>query len=625
MAAPHCHLRGPFSTIGAGPWRVEGPTGAREAPEAVRRGPTVRLMEEDARTGHAWPDPSRALPELSAVRLEELLHELLERVGEVTAMQERLRALLDAVVGIASDLELPRMLERIVAAACELAGARYGALGVLGSDSKLAEFITYGISPEQRALMGPLPEGHGVLGLLIDEAVPLRMPDITAHPRSHGYPANHPVMHSLVGVPIRIRDRVFGNLYLAEKQGAREFSQDDEDVLSALAAAAGVAIENAALYDISERRMRWLEAGAEISTLLLGDVQRDEALHAVAARARAISEADVAFIALVDESSGDLVIAVVDGAGMDAARGRRLPAAAAGPLNVSHGVGSLVTEAEAAAQASPEAGEVWSALPPGLGPVLVVPLRSAVDVLGVLALGAQTVHRRTFTAQDVQLAESFAAQAALALARAQAQADRELLAVIGDRDRIARDLHDVVIQRLFATGLGLQTAARLTTRPQVRTRVDAAVDDLDAVIRDIRGAIFELHHRADEADLRSALRSLVDEAQHVLDFAPQLRVQGPLETEVTAELRPHLLAVVREALSNAARHAGAGSVRIDVVVHSSEVRLTVADDGVGVGSSTRRSGLENLRRRAEELGGSFSVRAADPRGTVLEWCVPTDG
>jgi len=570
-----------------------------------------------------WPEPSRALPELSAVRLEELLHELLERVGAVTAMQERLRALLDAVVGIASDLELPRMLERIVAAACHLAGARYGALGVLGPNRMLAQFITYGISAEQRERIGPLPQGHGVLGLLIDSPEAVRMLEIGAHPQSHGFPAHHPVMSSFLGVPIRIRDRVYGNLYLAEKEGAREFSQEDEDVVSALAAAAGVAIDNAALYEVSERRLRWLEAGTEISNLLLGEVQRDEALLRVAARAREVSDSDVAFIVLPDEKAGDLVIAAVDGRMGDHALQQRMPAAESLIGTVLRTGEPVVIPTDVGPTGSPPAPQLWPGLPRDVGRALVVPLRSATGALGALVLVAQRERRAALLPPDVQLAESFAAQAALALARAAAQADRELLAVLGDRDRIARDLHDVVIQRLFATGLGLQTAVRLTSHPQVRSRVESAVDDLDEVIRDIRGAIFELHHRPGEGDLHTSIRSVLDEAQHVLGFAPQLRVRGRLETDVPAGLQPHLLAVVREAVSNAARHAKASAVLVAVLVDGDGVSITVSDDGIGIGTATRRSGLENLRRRAEEMGGSFAVSPRESGGTVLEWHVPT--
>ncbi|MBQ1009937.1 GAF domain-containing protein, partial [Micromonospora sp. M51] len=222
--------------------------------------------------------PSLGLSPLSRVRLDELLQEMLVRVGEVVTSRERLRALLDAVVGIGTNLDLRTTLQRIVQAACELVGARYGALGVVGPDRLLHDFIVHGITPEQHERIGDLPHGRGVLGLLIDDPRPLRMPDITQHPRSYGFPANHPPMHSFLGVPVLIRDQVFGNLYLAEKQGGAQFTEDDEEIVVALAAAAGVAIENARLYAVAHRRQRWLAATAEITTVLLGEVRRTDAL-----------------------------------------------------------------------------------------------------------------------------------------------------------------------------------------------------------------------------------------------------------------------------------------------------------------------------------------------------------
>src|SRR5918912_2736452 len=216
-------------------------------------------------TGSGLPDPpSLGLSPLSRLRLDELLQEMLDRVGEVMTSRERLRSLLDAVVGIGSDLDLRSTLRRIVEAACALVGARYGALGVIGPDRLLSDFITTGIDPETHAKIGDLPHGRGVLGLLITDPHPLRMPDITKHPRSYGFPPHHPPMHSFLGVPVRTREQIFGNLYLAEKQDADEFSEDDEEIVVALAAAAGVAIDNARLYSLAQRRERWLTATAEI-------------------------------------------------------------------------------------------------------------------------------------------------------------------------------------------------------------------------------------------------------------------------------------------------------------------------------------------------------------------------
>ena len=259
--------------------------------------------------------PSLGLSPLSRVRLDELLQEMLDRVGEVVASRERLRALLDAVVGIGSDLDLRSTLQRIVEAACALVGARYGALGVIGPDRRLlSDFITHGIDAATHAAIGDLPHGRGVLGLLITDPHPVRMPDITRHPRSYGFPPNHPPMHSFLGVPVRIRDQVFGNLYLAEKQGADEFSDDDEEIVVALAAAAGVAIDNARLFELAQRRERWLSAAAEITSVLLGTVRRTEALRLIARRAREVADAELVLVLLYDEENTRYTIEVADGA-----------------------------------------------------------------------------------------------------------------------------------------------------------------------------------------------------------------------------------------------------------------------------------------------------------------------
>src|SRR5215470_1406359 len=257
------------------------------------------------------PDtPALGLTPLSRVQLDELLQELLERVGDVVASRERLRSLLDAVVAIGADLDVRSTLERIVTSACQLVGARYGALGVIGDDRRLVEFITHGLSPAEHEAIGSLPTGRGVLGLLIDEPWPVRMPDITKHPSSYGFPPNHPKMHSFLGVPVRIRDRVYGNLYLSEKQGAAEFTDDDEQIVVALAAAAGVAIDKARLYALAQRRHRWLTAATEITDLLVGRVQRSAALELIARRAREVAAADLVLIMLHDEDSGSLTVEV---------------------------------------------------------------------------------------------------------------------------------------------------------------------------------------------------------------------------------------------------------------------------------------------------------------------------
>ncbi len=258
--------------------------------------------------------PSAALTPLSRARLDELLVELLQRVEDVVDTQDRLRGLLDAVVGIAADLSLDSVLERIVRAACQLADAQYGALGVLGAgpDRRLREFVTHGLTDEQRALIGDLPRGHGILGAIIDRPEPLRLADLGESSLSYGFPPNHPPMKSFLGVPIRIRDKVFGNLYLTEKQSGDGFTADDEEIVVALAAAASVVVENARLYEDGERRRRWLEAAADITAVLLGEGSRDDALQAVADRGRAVAGADLAAVMLRHEG-GRLLVEVVSG------------------------------------------------------------------------------------------------------------------------------------------------------------------------------------------------------------------------------------------------------------------------------------------------------------------------
>ncbi|GAB4101721.1 GAF domain-containing sensor histidine kinase [Micromonospora taraxaci] len=540
---------------------------------------------------------------------------MLERVGDVVTSRERLRALLDAVVGIGSNLDLRTTLQRIVGSACDLVGARYGALGILGPDRLLHDFIVHGITPEQHAKIGDLPHGRGVLGLLIDEPRPLRMPDITKHPRSYGFPANHPPMHSFLGVPVRIRDQVFGNLYLAEKQGGAQFTDDDEEIVVALAAAAGVAIENARLYALAHRRERWLAATAEITSVLLGEVRRTDALALVARRAREVAEAELALVLLYDADLAQFTVEVVDGADAQAQAlvGTVLPVA-------DTSFGAAVAEGrhdrvDDLAHAAP-----WPALL-RTGPAVISPLATAETLHGVLVVAHRTDRGGVSSEDDVALLGSFAGQAALAMERARGQEERELLVVLEDRERIARDLHDVVIQRLFATGLQLQSAAPMMGRPEVAKRINTAVDDLDATIRDIRRTIFELRTPMSAA-LRTEIREAIELAAESLGFTPHLEVTGPVDSAVPDAIRPDLTAVLREALSNTVRHAQATRVAVAVRVDAGRVSVTVTDDGVGCDPAAARGGLVNLRERAEGHGGTFTIRPVEPHGAEVSWSVP---
>ncbi|NMO57270.1 GAF domain-containing sensor histidine kinase [Actinoplanes sp. TBRC 11911] len=542
---------------------------------------------------------------------------MLDRVGEVMTSRERLRALLDAVVGIGSDLDLRSTLQRIVESACALAGARYGALGVIGADrTDLIDFITHGIDPATHAKIGDLPHGRGLLGLLITDPHPVRLPDIKKHPKSYGFPPNHPPMHSFLGVPVRTRDQIFGNLYLAEKQGAPEFSDDDEEIVVALAAAAGIAIDNARLFALARRREQWLAATAEITSVLLGTVRRTEALRLIARRAREVSGAGLVMVLLYNADNARHTIEVVDSS--DTA--------------IQSLVGkTIAVDSTAAAEFGKEKYRIVDDLQnsanwPGPVPAtaaLAAPLAVSDMLQGVLIVTA--ADGRPAGDEDATLLSSFAGQAALALERARAQEEREQLVVLEDRERIARDLHDVVIQRLFATGMHLQGAVPHAGKSEAAKRINAAVDDLDATIRDIRRSIFELRAPAGPS-LRAELRETVEAAAPALGFVPVVDTTGPVDTAIPDDIVPELLAVLREALSNVARHAGARTVRVSLRATGDEMLLRVEDDGVGIDPALARGGIANMGERAHDLGGSFEVGPApDGTGTILTWRVPLSG
>jgi signal transduction histidine kinase len=568
-------------------------------------------MQEDAAGPAAEPTP------LAGARLDQLLGEVLTRVTGVLDAQERLRGLLDAVVGINADLSLERALERIVTAACTLADAEYGALGVLGGGPgrRLREFVTQGLTTDQRTAIGDLPAGHGILGLIIDRPEPLRLPVLGQHPSSYGFPPHHPPMQTFLGVPIRIRDQVFGNLYLTEKRGGGTFTVEDEDVVVALAAAAGVVIENARLFEDATLRRRWLEAAAEVSSALLTDTDGSAALTLLATRAREVPGADTAAV-LVPADDHRLQVVAVAGLPEDDLVGTYLETPGTHLGDVDGATAAIVLADVTDDQLAP-----LELLGGPTGSLVLVPLRTSVARYGVLVVGWSPSAEQAYLDTDVRLIEAYADQAALAMQVARAREDRSRLAVFEDRDRIGRDLHDLVIQRLFAIGLTLENASRLAERPEVTTRLSTAVDDIDATIKDIRRTIFELSTPIESRDLRAQLGDALEVVAPALGFLPHLTTVGAVDSAVGDEVRGHLLAVLREALANAARHAQASVVEVVVAV-GDEVVLTVQDDGVGYRSGERRSGVRNMAARAESLGGTFSVGTRAGGGTELVWRVP---
>jgi signal transduction histidine kinase len=560
------------------------------------------------------PEPRPVLPQL---RLDDLLAELQSRLQAVLATRDRVHVLLEAVVAVGGNLDLEIVLRKIIETAVPLVQARYGALGVIGDDGRLTEFIPVGLDEAQIAAIDHWPEGHGLLGTLIRDPRPLRMPDLSAHPESYGFPPGHPAMRSFLGVPIRIRDEVYGNLYLTEKQGGGPFDEEDETLVIALAAAAGVAIDNARLYEEARRQERWLRATADVTRELLSGTEPTQVLTLVTQQALALSGADLVALAVPAGDQKRLVNTHAAGDGADGALGLVLPVAASMSGQVlTSGEAVVLEDFRNDGRVNPIAREHMP-----LGWAILLPLGAPGNVRGVLTVGRDP-GSLPFPPQAIEMVTTFAAQAGIALELAEHRHDSARLAVLQDRERIARDLHDLVIQRLYATGMSLQGALPLITRPDVADRISSAVDALDETIREIRSAIFSLQSPSDpkRAGLRAKILDVVEEMTAPLGFAPSLRLVGPLDEEVPGEVGEHLLSALREALSNAARHAGASSVDVTVDC-GTDLALLVRDNGTGPGRSTRRSGLTNLAERARALGGRLRVGRAEGGGTDLEWRV----
>jgi len=557
-------------------------------------------------------------PLLPHLRLDDLLAELQARLQTVVDTRDRSHALLEAVVAIGGHLELEVVLRQIVEAAVELVSARYGALGVVGEGGRLGEFVPVGLEESQIAAIDHWPEGRGLLGKLITDPRPLRLADIAAHPESSGFPDGHPPMRSFLGVPVRIRDEIYGNLYLTEKQDGADFDEEDEALAQALAAAAGVAIENARLYAEARRQQQWLRANAEVTQRLLSDAKPAEVLELVTQQALEISGADLVVLALPAGNRERLVIEHASGQGAADAIGLALPTKGSAS-GIVMATGKPLTVADFSND--PRVAEVAREHMP-LGPAVLVPLGPAGEVRGVLTAGRHQ-GALPLAPPAVEMVITFAAQAGIGLELAEHRKDSQRLALFEDRDRIARDLHDLVIQRLFATGMSLQGAAALMGGAEAVHRVEQAVDALDETIRDIRSAIFALQSRgqSERPGVRVKILAVVDEMTNALGFAPTLRMAGPIDTQVPDHLASPLLAALREALANVAKHAQAS--RADVAVEAGTgLVLTVRDNGAGLTTTGRRSGLANLADRAAELGGTLRTVTGKDGGTELAWRVP---
>jgi len=556
-------------------------------------------------------DPSIGFPELPRSELERAIDDLVAKAQGVLRTQGRLRNLLSATRAIAEDLDLEVVLRRIAQAAVDLVGARYGALGVIGPDGQLEQFIHVGIDDGTARDIGHLPRGLGVLGALITDPRPVRLEHLAEDPRSAGFPAHHPIMDSFLGVPIRVRGEVFGNLYLTDRSDG-PFTAEDEELLVSLAAAAGVAIDNARLFGDAQRRQRWALAQAEVVSALLDEDGGDPIALISASLIRLT---DAAVVTLVSRTpSGGFATEGAWGDDAEAYVGRVFTAEATPAARViSSGNPELSLGFGHPRSAG---GEELT------GGAMIVPLTQP-DGPGAALIVARAAGRDRFVDLDLDMIADFAAHASVALELRGARAARERVALLEDRGRIARDLHDNVIQRLFGAGLTLNGIDPEAVPASARERIDAVSDLLDRSIAEIRTSVFALRSTQRKGpSARHRLLDVVSEAADAFPTSPRIVFDGQVDDVVTGDLLDDVEAVTREGLSNAIRHAGASAVVVAVTAGAEALTVRITDDGRGPGGRTRASGTANLHARAVARGGASELTPVGGGGSALTWTVP---
>lgn len=565
-------------------------------------------------------EPVHRAADVPKLEIDELIDQFLERAEEIKRARGRVWSLLRSIESVTGDLSLEHVLRRIVESACELVGAQYGALGVIGHDRGLEQFIHVGVDEQTATEIGRLPEGKGLLGALITDPRPIRLRQLGDDERSVGFPPCHPRMESFLGVPVRVRDEVYGNLYLANSANG-EFSADDEELVVALALAAGTAISNARLYREAELRQRWLEASGEVQERLLSTSGEDP-LRTIARRSIEIADADLVTVGLLTPERDAFVIEFAFGQRAEELVARRFPLTGTIGERVISGGEPYVTGI--AGEPQVPASHVASVIE--LGPLISLPLRGNEEPRGLLTV-ARKRGRRAFSETEVAMAAGFASHASVALELADVRAAEQKMIMLEDRDRIARDLHDHVIQELFAIGLSIEgVAGRLQSTPALADRLRKRVDDLDRAIRRIRTSIFELRGNlaVGSEGLRLTILEVVSDVTPALGFPPSVTFAGLLDLQLAESLTQDVIAAVRELLTNVAKHAEATAVSVDVDLVGDELTITVADNGVGVGNPAKASGIANLRTRACNHHGSFVLSAAPAGGTVAIWKVRTN-
>lgn len=528
--------------------------------------------------------------------------------------------LLDAILALESEHSPGIVLQRVVEFAAELTSAQYGALGILGPGGQIQEFLTTGISQAERDAIGPLPKGLGLLGALIDDPRPLRLDSISRDPRSVGFPPNHPPMDSFLGAPVVAAGEVLGNLYLTNKQGADEFTPTDEEVLQALAKQAGAAVENARLIASAQNRQMLLEELREISVAALRESSSEEVLEKLAESTYRLIECDGVSVTVPGEDPATLVIAATKGDSAPELKGRILP--------MDHLLsGHLITSGKSAfiEDLDGDAGgfkPLVQAL--GAGCAIVAPLSARGQVFGTLVAwnlkGSPPLHPT-----DLNVLENLGSQGALGLQYSRSQERLRTLAVLEDRERIARELHDGVIQALFAVGMSLEATYALINEPRAKERVASAVNELDHVIRELRNYIFGLRTELGGASVSEALSKLASEFEDNTGVVTVTDID-PGAVRFLAGRAEQVVQLAREALSNVRRHAQASTCRVSLFPRDREVILEVDDDGRGfdLSKATSGLGLRNMEQRAARIGGDVEINTEPGQGTLVRIRLPSE-
>ncbi|WP_197499053.1 MULTISPECIES: GAF domain-containing sensor histidine kinase [unclassified Mycobacterium] len=543
-----------------------------------------------------------------------------EQLDELLAARDQMEQLLRVIVEIGAGLDLDATLHRIIGAARKLTSAPYGALAIRDPEGNLVRFVHEGMDADTVSRIGHLPFGKGLLSLSLLDTPALRMTDLTAHPAAVGFPEHHPPMRAFLAVPITIRGNVFGNLYLTHVDPVRVFSESDEVAARALAFAAAVAIDNAQVFQRERTAVKWMEASREITTALLSSAApHRRPLQLIAEQARVLTDAEQAIVLvpgdpdLPDDEVDTLVVSAAVGVHADEVVGQRVPVDASTSGTVFRSGEPLITETlQYPIQAFTDVGQ---------RPAILMPLRARDEVVGVIAI-ARGADQPPFDDSYLDLVNDFATHAAMALVLASARDDARQLSILAERERIAHDLHDHVIQRLFAAGMDLQGTLARARSPEVADRLNRTLDDLQTIIEEIRTTIFQLKSpMGKNGDFRRRIQQVVADLTENRDVVTTVRMHGPM-TAVGGELADHAEAVATEAVSNALRHSGGSRLTVEISVADMFV-LDIIDNGSGIPvGNTRSSGLGNMRRRAEQLGGACEITGPPEGGTRVHWVAP---